>query len=135
MVNVSKMFLLAGSLCLVSPVMACDDISDDEDTVSTPVAYESEVSTQQKSQRSASFEEILRFSKELAGMDDGDYDDGDYAAAPETSDTKAPLKQEKLAKSNNKPEVKMTKKKVDNKAKVYALKKKWNSRSTIDPFE
>ena len=91
MVKVSKMFLLASSLCLVSPVMACDDDSDGKN----PAAYMTQASSHEKSQRSPSFAEILEFSKELAGLDDGENDDGDYADEPVAMNIKAPVKQKK----------------------------------------
>ena len=133
MVKVSKMILLASSLCLVSPVMACDDDSDGNN----PAAYMTQTLSHEKSQRSASFAEILEFSKELAGMDDGEYDDGDYADEPVAINIKAPIKQKKQAKSKvkDKPEAKVVKKEVDKKVKTYALKASFNQRSTVDPFE
>lgn len=132
MVKVSKMFLLAGSLCLVSPVMACDDDSDGNN----PAAYMTQAPSQEKSQRSARFSEILEFSKELAGMDDGEYDDGDYASEPVAFTPTAPVKQKKKqAKVAKQAKPDVASKKVDKKAKNYALKASFNKRSTVDPFE
>lgn len=125
MVKVSQMFLLVGSLCLVSPVMA----------------------EQPKPQPQMSFQEIIEASKEIDQLDDGDYDDGDYAAVPVENDYKAQAKKvsKPVAKSkvDKKPQARATSKekpvvvstKADARDKTYALKEKWEKRSSIPAFE
>lgn len=125
MVKVSQIFLLVGSLCLVSPVMA----------------------EQPKPQPQMSFQEIIKASKEIDELDDGDYDDGDYAAAPAENDFKT--KTEKTSQASvkkkvvEKPQAKVSSKqkspvvskKDDARDKTYALKASWEKRSGIAPFE
>lgn len=121
MVKVSQLFLLLSSLCLVSPVMA--------------------------DQRTNTFQEILQSSKEIDDLDDGVYDDGDYASEPVVQEKKK-VKVKKTSqpvvtdKTMNKPQAKMEKQptpvasnKADSQGKTFALKANWEKQASIAPFE
>lgn len=142
MVNVTKMFLLLGSLCLCGPVMADDDY-DDGDYSAAPAVYKKAAATQNHSQSKASFAEILKASKDIA-EDINDLDDGYYSAAPVAVKTQAAVevkpqakqvKQAKQAKVVKKEKTVVAQKKIASKNTTVALKDAWNKRSTVDPFE
>ncbi|MEJ2143136.1 MAG: hypothetical protein P8Y24_12430 [Gammaproteobacteria bacterium] len=102
---------------------------------------------QEKPRVKMTFQEIIQSSKEIDQLDDGEYDDGDYAAVPVESDYKPKTKKDNQPvvkkKVNKKPQPKvaekqqpsMVSKKTDARGKNYALKASWEKRSSVAPFE
>lgn len=137
MVSFSKVFLMFGSICLVSPVMAAEveDDYDDGDYSAAPVVYKYNAPKKPKQVAKKVVKPAAKPAVVAAEVDDDD--DGDYSAAPVVYKYKASTKQKPHAKATKKAKV-QAQKKQDGKTLASAkaeARAKWNKRSVIDPFE
>ena len=136
MVKFSKVFLLAGSVCLASPVLAAEiDDDDDGDYSAAPIVYKYNASKKKKQVAKKVEQPVVEPSEVVADSDD-DYDDGDYSAAPIVYKKKSSKQEKSQAKAVKKAKPRASKDPIGKLASAKSIARvKWNSRSDIEPFE